>query len=127
MLYNKQPLAQEPIGQGDGPTAQELGITFLTHQTPQSDVYASMIRSPIGRPLAFVPRQSNTENAGDVPGELALRGNGHYTMRGRDSQWDPNYGDGSPLIVEFPSDKVPTPVEYFSAILGRHQLAEPKR
>jgi hypothetical protein len=79
---NKQPLLSYKLGQRDqiipGPTAAELGLSEVAHETTSYSVYESLTRSHKGIPNVLISR------VGKV-GESAVHGDGFYTMKGHNS------------------------------------------
>jgi len=73
---NKEPLRTKPIGQGSGPTAKELGIDIVAHETKSFLAYESITRAHSGQPNVLISRQG-------IEGEMAVYGNGFYTRIGR--------------------------------------------
>lgn len=105
-FYDKENLAVKPLGRGTGKTAKELGLTYLTHQTEEMRVFSAITGSKVGRPNLFISRQMKRASNGDIPGELARRGNGFYTMKGKDSEWHPDSGDYKVIFKIHPEARV---------------------
>ena len=66
---NKSPLRSFPLGGGDGPTAAELGIKTVAHDTKDFYLWTVITSSRKGRANMFESRE-------DIPGENAAHGNG---------------------------------------------------
>lgn len=75
---NREPLRSKPIGQGDGATAKELHLEVVTHETQNLIALESITRAYSGEPNALISRMK-------AFGEIAVYGDGFYTLRGRDS------------------------------------------
>lgn len=73
---NKEPLRSRPVGQGNGATATDLGISIVAHDTRDLPSFENLIRNMKGKPNVFISR------AGEYH-EAAAFGNGHYTKIGR--------------------------------------------
>lgn len=76
---NREPLRSKPIGEKKvGPTARELNIEVVAHETNHFLSSESIIRSHSGEPNVLISRQS-------AVGEAASYGDGFYTVLGRAS------------------------------------------
>lgn len=73
---NKEPLRSKPVGDGEGRTAEDLGLTQVAHETSDFMAYESITRSHIGAPNVFISRQ-------DFKGETAYKGDGFYASAGK--------------------------------------------
>jgi hypothetical protein len=76
LLLNKEPLRTKALGEGPGKTAQELGLSVVSHDTRTLEAYYSILRSPTGEPNVFISRDG-------VNGEAAYYGNGFYVKSGK--------------------------------------------
>ena len=65
----QEPLRSKPLGEGDGPTAEALGLTEVAHETKTFLAYESITRSHKGEPNVLISRR-------DTPGDGALHGEG---------------------------------------------------
>jgi len=73
---NKEPLRSKSLDLlGEGKTAQELGLTKVSHETNDFLAYESITRAPTGSPNVLISRQNYV-------GETALYGDGFYTLSG---------------------------------------------
>lgn len=72
----KEPLRSKLVGQGNGNTAQSLGITVVAHETSNDLAYESITRSHMGTPNVFISRSGSIL-------ENAKYGDGFYTSIGR--------------------------------------------
>lgn len=106
---NREPLRSRPIGETlSGPTARELNIQIVSHETKNFYASEAITRAHSGQPNAFISRQS-------AIGETALHGNGFYTSLGTISSVgtgltirfsvDPNARSGSDFIF-LPDDNI---------------------
>lgn len=75
---NREPLRSKPIGLGDGSTAKELKLEIVTHETLNLAALESITRAHSGEPNVLISRLK-------AIGEIAVYGDGFYTLRGRDS------------------------------------------
>lgn len=75
---NREPLRSQPLGQGTGSTAKELGIQVVAHETKDFSAFESITRSYSGEPNVFISRNGAVS-------ESAMYGNGFYTTIGRKS------------------------------------------
>lgn len=75
---NREPLRSQPLGQGTGLTAKELGISIVAHETKDFLAFESITRSYSGEPNVFISRSG-------AVGESAMHGDGFYTTMGRKS------------------------------------------
>jgi formylglycine-generating enzyme required for sulfatase activity len=73
---SKEPLRGSPVGQGNGRTAESLGLKTVAHETADFQAYESITRSHTGAPNVFVSR-------GNSVGEAAAFGDGFYSSVGR--------------------------------------------
>lgn len=106
---NREPLRSYPIGQGDGLTARQLGISVVSHETKDFLAMESITRAASGEPNVFISRSG-------VVGEAAMHGEGFYTTQGRQSTrgtgmtirfWlDPNARQGSDFEISGQSDEM---------------------
>lgn len=71
---NREPLRSKPLGEGKGPTAQDLELSEVYHEASNHFAMESIMRSPLGEPNVLISRQ-------DVIGERALYGEGFYTSK----------------------------------------------
>lgn len=76
---NREPLRTKPLGQGTGPTARELGIDVVAHETVSFLAYESITRAHTGHANVLISRS-------DGVGEYAAYGEGFYTRIGREGQ-----------------------------------------
>jgi hypothetical protein len=74
-LLDKEPLRTKTLGTGVGKTAQELGLSTVSHDTRNLDAYYSILRSPTGEPNVFISRNG-------IGGEVAAHGDGFYVRSG---------------------------------------------
>lgn len=73
---NREPLRSLPVGETlSGPTARELNIQIVSHETKNFLASEAITRAHSGEPNAFISRQS-------ALGETALHGDGFYTTLG---------------------------------------------
>jgi len=73
---NKEPLRSKPIGRGAGPTAKELGIEIVAHETNTFLAYESITRAHSGEPNVLISRSG-------FIGEGAADGDGFYNRIGK--------------------------------------------
>jgi hypothetical protein len=73
---NKEPLRTQPIGQGYGKTARELGLDIVAHETNNYLAYESITRAHTGDPNVLISRKG-------AEGEAAAYGNGFYARIGK--------------------------------------------
>ena len=71
---NKSPLRSFKLGQGEGKTAQELGIKTVAHDTSDFFLWTVITRSRKGEANVF-------ESRPDAVGEAAAYGRGFYTIK----------------------------------------------
>jgi hypothetical protein len=88
---NKEPLRSQPVGQGTGKTAKELGLDIVAHETNNFLAYESITRAHTGDPNVLISRDG-------AAGEAALHGNGFYTKTGKEG------ARGTGLTVRFHLD-----------------------
>ncbi|MFL5815693.1 MAG: hypothetical protein ACJ763_19140 [Bdellovibrionia bacterium] len=88
---DKEPLRTQPLGQGEGKTAQELGLDIVAHETKDFLAYESITRAHTGDPNVLISR-------GGASGEQAIYGDGFYTKVGREG------ARGSGLTIRFHLD-----------------------
>jgi formylglycine-generating enzyme required for sulfatase activity len=74
---NREPLRSQPVGLGDGPTAAELKLNILAHETNNFLAYESITRSHSGEPNVLTSRDK-------ALGEAAIYGDGFYTRIGKE-------------------------------------------
>jgi hypothetical protein len=74
---NKEPLRTQPLGQGKGKTAKELGLDIVAHETNNFLAYESITRAHTGDPNVLISRA-------DTKGEVAVHGDGFYTKTGKE-------------------------------------------
>lgn len=72
---SKEPLHSKPVGQGNGKTAAEYGLSIVAHETNNFTAYESITRAHTGEANVFISR-------GNYPGENAAEGDGFYTAPG---------------------------------------------
>jgi hypothetical protein len=75
-LLGKEPLRTKTLGEGTGKTAQEMGLSVVSHDTRNLEAYYSILRSPTGEPNVFISRNG-------ANGEVAYYGNGFYVKAGK--------------------------------------------
>ncbi len=87
---NKLPLASLKIGEGNGKTAKDLGITEVAHETREFLHYENITRSPMGVPNLFSSRTDKDggtsfvdTKTGKLYYEGAALGSGFYSLKGR--------------------------------------------
>jgi len=73
---SKEPLRSKPVGEGNGPTAEALGIQTVAHGTRSFLAYESINRSHMGAPNVFISRNHTAGEAAGATGE------GLFTKRG---------------------------------------------
>ena len=89
---DKAPLPSwELEGRSKGPTAGDLGIEVVAHETDSYESWESILKSPDGHPNVFGSRQGKA-------GESAALGDGFYTAIGREG------ARGTGLTVRFEVD-----------------------
>jgi hypothetical protein len=88
---NKEPLRSQPVGQGTGNTARELGLDIVAHETNNFLAYESITRAHTGDPNVLISRQK-------APGEVAAFGDGFYTKTGKEG------ARGTGLTIRFHLD-----------------------
>lgn len=76
---------------GEGRTAQELGLTKVSHETNDFLAYESITRAHTGSPNVLISRQNHV-------GETALYGDGFYTLSGNKG------GRGTGITIRFEVD-----------------------
>lgn len=106
---NREPLRSMPVGEDhSGPTARELNIQVVSHETQNFFASEAITRSHSGEPNALISRSS-------FVGETALHGNGFYTTLGTVGSMgtgltirfsvDPNARNGSDFVF-FPDQGI---------------------
>jgi hypothetical protein len=98
---NKEPLRTQPIGQGSGKTAKELGVDVVAHETNSFLAYESITRAHTGEPNVLISRAQ-------ASGEAAAYGDGFYTKIGKEGargtgltirfRVNPNAREGSDFV-----------------------------
>jgi hypothetical protein len=88
---NKEPLRTQPIGQGTGKTAKELGLDIVAHETNGFLAYESITRAHTGDPNVLISRNN-------ASGEAAIHGDGFYTKVGEEG------ARGTGLTIRFHLD-----------------------
>ncbi len=100
---NKEPLRSKAVGEGDGATAESLGIKMVSHETKSFLAYESMTRSHTGVPNVFVSRK-NTTGEEAVYGEVFYTSVGNKNARGTGItiryEVDPKAREGSDFAIE---------------------------
>ena len=76
---NKEPLRSFPLGQGEGKTAEELGIKTAAHDTKDFLAWSSIMRSYKGLPNALTSRENT------VGENISEGGEGFYTYMNQES------------------------------------------
>ncbi len=90
---NKEPLRSKPVGRSSGPTAEQLGLTVVSHATKSFLAYESIVRAHSGKPNVLISRWG-------FEGEKALRGDGFYTRIGKNGAEERETG----LTIRFTVD-----------------------
>lgn len=106
---NKEPLRKSPIGEGEGRTAQSLGIDVVAHETRDFHAYESITLAPTGLPNVFSSRHN-------AIGESAIYGEGFYTAKGSEG------AARTGITIRFRVD--PKAREGSDFVLGYHQIKE---
>lgn len=79
---NREPLKSFPVGQipedqkAQYPTAKELELKIVAHETTDFSAYESITRSHSGEPNVLISRENQ-------PGETAIHGDGFYVREGK--------------------------------------------
>jgi hypothetical protein len=88
---NKEPLRTQPVGEGTGKTAKELGLDIVAHETNNFLAYESITRAHTGDPNVLISRNG-------AAGEVAVHGDGFYTKTGKEG------ARGTGLTIRFHLD-----------------------
>lgn len=123
---NKEPLRSQPIGQGEGQTAESLGLKNVAHETSHFLAYESITRSHSGTPNVFVSRIN-------VASETAMYGEGFYTAVGKQGaahtgitvrfEVDPRAREGSDFIRGYNETMKPDRVHEGDFIIWKNKNA----